>query len=416
MTAGESNTPAILHWGSQTVRVLMGILLFLTPFYSLTTPKEFCFYLALLLVIGLTLFYKNRVFSFDSPLLLPFLLFISWACLGLISALNRENSVHDIFLHLFKYLAIYYMVLNFFNSRRLFLVLSWVFVTSASIFSFGALIYFYLILGNPPATLFRIHNYIYGYFHFWTVFASLLAVQLLFEDYRWRRRLFLLFSLCAMVLIVILSQTRSALVAIAVGLLVYFLKNIKISIFLVVFTVISFFVISSMSNRLSLSTIQDHINVRIGITYLFFEMFKDHPLAGVGFGMQTYDDPALLNKYNQRVPLQFRQDPPVRIPHNLFTDVAVRVGGVGLAFFLFLLGRFMKTGWILVNQGRDEFIRKWSLSLMGAFFAFLINAMAMDATFGVQAVVFYSLLAMMTVLWRIQKLPGNPAFSETKAA
>lgn len=411
----DKSSPALLDLGSQAIRVLMGILIFLTPFYSLTTPKEFCFYLSILILLALTLFFKRKIFSFESPFTLPFLLFISWACFDLIFALNKENSLHDIFFHLIKYLAVYYLVINFFNSRKHFLWLSWVFVFSAAVFSFGALIYFYLFLGNSLSTLFRIHNYVYGYFHFWTVFASLLSIQMLFEDLGWQKRLFLFLCLSGMIFLVILSQTRSALIAIALGLVIYFFSNKRVILFLLVFGVISFFMIASMSNRLSPSTIHEHANIRIGITYLFFEMWKDYPLAGIGYGMQTYNGAGMLAKYNGKVPPRYRQEPPVPSPHNLFTDITVRLGVVGLGFFLFLLGRVIQIGWKLAKDGADEFIRKWALGLLGALAAFLVNAMAMDATFGVQAVVFYSLLAMMTLLWRVNKTAEISSREETKA-
>ena len=221
----ERNAPLFLNYGSQAVRVLVGILLFLTPFYFLTAVKEFSFYLSILIVLGLSLVFKPKIFSFESPLNLSLLLFVSWACLNLFFALNKENSLIDVFGHLLKYLVTYYLVVNFFSSPRLFRQLSWVLILSATVFSYGAFIYFYLILGNPLSTLFRIHNYVYGYFHFWTVFASLLSIQLLFEDRAWRRKVLLFLCLGGMFLITLLSQTRSALIAIAVGLVIYFLKN-----------------------------------------------------------------------------------------------------------------------------------------------------------------------------------------------
>ena len=185
--------------------------------------------------------------------------------------------------------------------------------------------------------------------------------------------------------------------------------------FLLFFGAISFFTITSLSNRLSLATIYEHAKIRIGITYLFFEMIKDYPITGVGYGMQTYDDSDLLAKYNERVPLQFRQDPPVRSPHNLFTDVTVRLGLVGFALFIFILCRFIQTGWKLAKSGNNHFTQRWSLCLFGAFFAFLTNSLAMDAAFGTQAMVFYCLLAMMTILWRIAKSAEMPPTAEGKA-
>ncbi len=409
------NHPHLMTIGNQTIRVAMGIMLFLMPFNLLTTVEEICFYLSIFIILVLSLFLKKKCFSFESPLSFPFLIFLSWTCFDFFFALNKGNSLHDIFAHLIKYLAVYYILINFFSSRKLLLRLSWIFVISAALFSFGAFGYFYLYLGNKLSTLFRVHNYIYGYFHFWVVFASLLSIQMIFEDIKWQKRLFWLFCLSGMILIIILSQTRSALIALAAGLVIYFLKNKKVLFFLLILAAISVFSISSMSNRLSLSTIYEHANIRIGITYLFFEMMKDYPITGVGYGMQTYDDSDILAKYNERVPPKFRQEPPVRSPHNLFTDVTIRLGIVGLVSFIFILFRFVQTGWKLMKYGADDFIRKWSLCLMGAFVAFLVNAMAMDATFGVQAVVFYTLMAMITILWRSNSMReiSTPAEAKT---
>jgi len=364
--------------------------------------------------LALSFFFKRKIFSFGSPLTLPFLFFVSWAFLGLFFALNKENSINDFYGHLVKYLAIYYILINFFNSRKLLVLLSWIIIISAALFSLGGMIYFYLILGNSLSTLFRIHTMTYGYFHFFLVLAFLLSIQILFGEVKPYHKIILVISLISSAMIILLSQTRSALVAIVIGLSFLFFKNKKIFYFLAIFVLGSFLLITSMSDRLTLNTIREHTDKRIGVTLLFIEMIKDYPLIGIGFGMQTYDDPKLLAKYNSKVPVKYRQEPPVPSPHNLLADVSVRVGFVGLGFFIYIIFVFVHTGWKMIRFGNDDFIRNWAHCLVSAFAAFFINGMAMDATFGIQAIVFYTLLAMMTILWRLNGAAESPICARPK--
>lgn len=62
-------------------------------------------------------------------------------------------------------------------------------------------------------------------------------------------------------------------------------------------------------------------------------------------------------------------------------------------------------GWTTVMRGRDDFIREWGLCITAAFTAFFIQGMFADAEFGLQAIVQYTILAMMTILWQLNKKP-----------
>jgi len=387
----------------QSVRVLIGIFLLVRPFHHFTSIEEICFYLSLFILLIL-IFFKKSNFSFSSPFTFPFLIFVSWSFLGLFSALNQSNSLEDFYGHLLKYLALYYLLINFFNSRKHLVFLGWIFVISAGIYSMGGTIYFYLIQKNPIGALFRIHPYM-DYLY---VFAFLLAWQLLFEKPNFYPKLLLIICILGTAGATLLTQTRSAFLAMGASLFILFSKNKKI---------LSFFIIVSMGvmalapllgNRLTLSAIWEHKNIRIGTTYLFWEMIKDYPLTGIGFGMQTYDDAKLLAIYNQKVPPAFRQDPPIASPHNIFMDVSVRLGLAGLGFFCYILFILIRLAWQIRRYGKDDFIRKWSHCLMAAFTAFLIQANFSDATFGIQAIVFYTILAMMTILWRLNAATENP--------
>lgn len=100
-----------------TIPVLMGIVIFLNPFPFSTALKEICFYGSLFFVLILVFFRKVQ-FSFQSPLTIPFVLFVLWVSIGLFFAIDAENSIHDFQTHLLKYIAFYYIVVNFFDSRK----------------------------------------------------------------------------------------------------------------------------------------------------------------------------------------------------------------------------------------------------------------------------------------------------------
>lgn len=385
------------------VRVFIGIFIFLNTFHYATSVEETCFYVSFLIAIILATSHKID-FSFESPLTLPFVFFVSWAMINLFFALNKENSIIDIYGHLLKNLVFYYILINFFNSRSRLVSLAWYFVISAAAYSIAFMVYFYLVLGNSLSILFRIHPYL-DYLY---VFAFLLSLQLLSGETKIMNRIALLVCLIGTAGATILTQTRTALLAIIISLIILFMKNKKVMGFFVILFLLPFVLSPYFGNRLTMSAIWDHKNIRIGTTFLFIEMIKDYPITGIGFGLQTYDDPKLLAIYNNKVPPEFKQDPPIASPHNLFTDVAVRLGLVGLALLIYILFIFIRMGRKLMRPRNDVFIRKWTLCLSAGFVAFFIQAMFSDATFGIQAIVFYTLLAMMTILWRMNPQPDRP--------
>ncbi len=395
----------------QVVRVFIGIFIFINIFHYATSIEEICFYFSVLITLILSIFKKND-FSFESPLTLPFIFFVSWAIVGVFFALNKENSLQDIYGHLLKYLVFYYLLINFFDSKKHLVSLAWIVVLSTSAYAFFFLIYFYLVLGNPLSTLFRIHVY----FDYLYVFAILLATQLFFQEKNFLNKILLIISISAATMGLFLTQYRTALPAISIALIIFLWKKKIIMGALIILFLLPFVSAPYFTSRLNLRAIWEHKNIRIGVNYLFMEMVKDYPITGIGFGMQTYNDPKLLAIYNKKVPSAFRQEPPIASPHNLFMDIAVRLGLVGLGLWIYILITFGRMVWRLIRRGKDDFIRKWSLCLFAGITAFFIQSIAFDATFGIQAIVFYTLLAMITILWRLDKRPEISTHTEAKRA
>lgn len=116
-----------------SVLLLSGIFVFLNPIPHTTAIKEICFYLIILLVVPLLLLKKIQ-FRFDSPFTVPLALFILWSAASVLWAVDRPNTLHDIYAHLLKQAVIYFVVINLFNTEKKLALLAWIVILSVSIF------------------------------------------------------------------------------------------------------------------------------------------------------------------------------------------------------------------------------------------------------------------------------------------
>ncbi|MCK4241838.1 MAG: O-antigen ligase family protein [Candidatus Atribacteria bacterium] len=406
---GEQNTKEkIFNVLNLSIPVLMGIFIFFVPFPHTTAIKETCFYGSIIIVLILTCF-KKTDFSFKSPLTLPFALFTAWAFIGLFFALDKGNSIHDFRAHLLKYLAIYYILINFFNSRKRLIILSWIIIISAAIFSIGGLTYFYVILKNPISTRFGFSRMMaIDLIGFVTIFAMLLSMRQLRLETNWYLKAILVVCLLGTFAATYLTMSRGSLGAVFIALIVFFVKKNKLLVvFLIIFSLIAVKTVPALKARFSL-----HYNlkdIRIGINLTTLEIIKDYPITGIGFGMETYGYSNFfdLAKYNAKIPPQYQQKTLIRSPHNSLAGVAVRTGIVGLALFLFIYFIFVRLGWKIIRYGKDDFIKDWGICIMAAFIGVFIQGLFADGMFGPQVIVLYTIFAIMTILWKLNTETDN---------
>jgi putative inorganic carbon (HCO3(-)) transporter len=389
----------------QSVPILTGIFIFFNPFPHTTTIKEICFYLPALIVF-LLLIFKKVDFSFKTPLSIPFALFVLWGFLGLFFALNKPNSIHDFYAHLLEYLALYYILFNFFQSRKRLICLVWIIIVSVCLFSIGGMIYFYLVLGNALSTRYGFTEMSINYTGFATVFAIILSLHQFTREARLYRKAALLICFLGTFTATLLTQTRGAIIALAfsfIALLIATVINNKkvlilssLALLIMIGTIV---IIPDLRNRFNIDLILD--NERLAMNRLYMEVVRDYPIAGTGFGMQILQDKKFLNTYNARVPVRYRQETLLVPTHNLLMDITVRLGLVGLLLYLYIIFAFFRMGWRTIKYGKDDFIEGWGVCLMISLLSVLIQGMFADASFGPQVVVFYMILAMMTILWRL---------------
>jgi O-antigen ligase len=385
---------------SFVIPILLGIFIFVNPFPHITAIKEITFYLSLGLFLMLILL-RPTEYSLQSPLTLPFLLFILWSLAGLFFALNKQNSIHDFLMHLLKYIAYYYILINVFRTRNRFLVLTWLIIISSVIFAIGNIVYYYGIAGNSLTSrlglsLVQIQT---NSINIVTVFASILALGGFFSNSRFYPKIFLFFSLFIIILTSFLTQTRGAIMALLTGIIILFFnkKKVLIGLFSLLILILA---VTPMKNRITLDAFLH--NERISTNLVTWEIIKDYPIFGIGFGMQTYDDYNFLKPYHEKVPIEYRHERLVNHPHNLFFDTAVRTGLIGFVLFLYLILNAFRMGRNIMCSGHDPFFRNWDRCLMAAFVAIIIQGMFEPTLSGPPAIILYTILGMMTILWRLQ--------------
>lgn len=401
ITAGERATA--FDYIDKVIPVLMGIFVFFNSIPHTTAIKEISFYLSCLFVIVLACG-KKVDYRFKTPLTIPFLLLLAWSCLGFFFALNRPNTIHDIYTHYIKYILVYFLLINFFGTEHRCRILIWIVALSAALFSIGAMIMFYGLERNPFTQRLGFRDMSANYLGFVTIPGLILTLGLVFSSRHLREKVFLSLAFSSTTLATLLTQTRGALIAVIVSVALALWGRWK-CLLLIGFGLIVYLVYSPgfLKDRILMESHDLVNNYRVSINRLSLEIISDHPIIGIGFGMQTYADRTLLLTYNEKVPERYRQplDTLTPCPHNLYLDIAVRVGWVGLGLFFFILAVFFRMAWQTAVQGKTNFIKTWGQLLAGCMLSYLIQAFFADAAFGPQAIMFYTVLALMTILWTL---------------
>jgi len=384
------------------VTVLIGIFIFLNPFPHTTAIKETGFYLSVFIVLFL-IGYKKINFSFESPLTLPFALFTGWVFIGLFFALDKENSLHDFRAHLLKYLVFYYILINFFHSRKRVVSLSWLIIISVTIFSVGEIYYFYFMLGNSFSTklVTGLPEIPVNWIGYLTVPAAVFSLHHIIEKksnlYIRVLSLACLLPLCSLSF---LTQARSTTLALCLAVFMLCSENKKN---LIVFLLIILIAISISPIKDRFISFNLTYDLRLDIHHTTFEIIKNYPILGIGFGMETYRNEKVINldQYNQRVPQKYRQAPIHTDPHSVLFSIAVRTGLVGFGLFLYILFTCLKMFLKCVGSRENDFISRWGRTIASAFIAIFFIGNFEPFFSHVPEVVFYTILAMATIVWSI---------------
>jgi len=387
------------QWLNNAIVALIALFIFVIPFHFNTSIQEVCFYTALACALLLTTL-KQKAFSLQSPLTVPFALLVIWAFIGLFFALNKENSITDFYGHLLKYLILFYLMINFFDTKRRFILIAWILISSTTIFTFGLIAYFYFISGNPLSGKLLSVDIPVNILSVVTIFPCLLTANTFFL------RIILIFCLFTIALSIILTGSRFSVSVLVLSMAPFFISHKKGAILLTIIIIILVFCLP-VKSRFVTSDFMNNIknDPRLFLSNPFVEMIKTHPLTGIGFGLDTYADKKLIEKYNEKLEKTARLGEGGRLlfyyPHNIYIDIAARLGIVGLLIFFYIVFTYFRTGWLIMRRSRDDFLRSWSLCLMTSFFALLVIGIFESFLGFSVSIVLYIQCAMMMILWRL---------------
>lgn len=396
----KEDRSTIFSYIAVSIPVLLGIFVFMVPFPHTTTIKEICFYLSVSLVIVLYLARKIK-FSFQTPLAIPGLFFVAWSFLGLFYALNPANSIHDFYSHLVKYIILYFLVVNFLDSKRKVVSLSWIIICSASILFVWSLYNFYVTLGSSLVTRFgacvtEVTTNLIGII---AVVSIVFCIQNISQSSGWLRKIFFTSCLLPAFAVIFMAQTRSVLLALLIALMVVLSarKKVLVGVLLLVGVIL---LVSPVGRRLATDMTD---NLRIKQSLLVWEVVKDYPVTGIGFGMQTFGGNLDLPSYNAKLPENLQGQQILLNPHNMYTDIAVRTGIPGIILFFGVIYSFFVMLWRLIRNGGSDFVASWSTAVFASGLSFFIIGFFEPVFSHYPESVLCLIFAMGTILWRINE-------------
>ncbi len=340
--------------------------------------------------------------SFNTPLTLPFLLFGTWSLIGLFFALDKPYSLHDYLTHFLKLILLFFMVLNLTDTEKKINRLAWVIVASASLFCSGALVHEYLILNTSLTSRFGLKlietpTNLIGVV---TLFAMILTTRLFADEKSGPLRAALLVMVSPVLLVTVLTQTRSNFVAMFIVIPILFYRKRKL--LLVLFSLLVMVtILSPVKNRLR---VDGSVHHRISLFLLSTEVIKDYPITGIGFGINSMADHQLISPdlYNQRIPEKYRlPDEHFNWPHNMFLNIAVRTGLVGLGLYIVLLAVCCKCLIQLMRFGHTAFIRQWANCILAALAMFFVKGNLEPIFSTIPEIILVVIFSITAVLWRM---------------
>ena len=391
-----------------SIPVFMGIYLFTNPL-PVASVNEFCFYLSVLALI-LLLVFRKTTFTLRSPLTLPFILFFLWAVFGLFFTLDFKNTLHDLRGHFLEYVIVFFLLVNYFNSPKRLKMLALIAIASATIFSIYAITVYYFIEGFPFSA--RLGLTFRGemttdYIGFITIFGICLSLHFLYKSKNIFYKILLVSCFFIMTITTLLTQSRGSLLGFLAALVILCFHNKKNIIFIII-TIFIIILVPGIKERATMDGFTK--DIRIKMNRLTIEAIKDHPIVGVGFGMEIYGNKNVLDleKLNKQLPLEYQQNGViVASPHNTILDIAVRTGVVGLVLFLYILITSLWMLWRTLKLKKGEYFKSWAICFFACFVSYMIPALFADTTFGPRVVIFYAMLAMITILWNIVQKEKN---------
>ena len=382
----------------KSIKILLLLSLFLNAFPHVNSIRDIAFYSAL---CGFLIFsYKKKIkLRYISPILVPIILLFVWATVTTVTAYEVGDSFDSLFSHLIRYVILLFVTVNILDCPRKMEWLLGTFILSTLIFCFGAIVYFYFFKSNPWSVRLGFPSMAHNIICFGPNLSAIFAFYFLRSTDRKAIKILMLGSILIFIASTYLTQSRGGILSLACsfGFILFLEKRYnQILIFLLVISVLM--MVSPVKKRFLTQQFASNTH-RIGTIHYYLEVFKDHPLMGIGFAIDTFKNEKIYaNKnYFDRIPERYRKDLYTTLPHSMFLSVLVRMGLVGFAIYLYILGVYFYMGIkVYIHENR---YKKFSVALMGGMIVFLVGGMFEPVFIHYLDTIFFALLAMNIVLW-----------------
>ncbi|HIJ77963.1 MAG: hypothetical protein OEY01_01480 [Desulfobulbaceae bacterium] len=383
----------------------LSVFTFINPFPHLSTIREIGYYGACLF-FGIILIREKDFSALKTPLLVPVALFTFWAFVGLFFALDVETSVHDFRSHLLEYILLFVLYVSFFKDPKMVRLVAWLLVISVSIASVHELYLWYVKMGNPWYKRITIPNHQSptGPVGFMALYAILMSLYLFLFEKKVLLRCILLGCMLVLFITVFAVQTRSILFAMPIVFIALFWDRKK---YLALFLIISICMGVITMTKFRQNPIKTNYSPRLTLNYISMLVLKDHPITGIGFGIDSFGSPEVIDHehYRGQVPVKIKSSVQVTSQHSMWMGIATRTGVVGLLLFGVILTVFVKMCYRVIRLSNDD--EKKFLGRLG------LASMLFFAIYGLCNVVFMHFLeTLMCVTFSIVQ----SAYSRTETS
>jgi O-antigen ligase len=152
--------------------------------------------------------------------------------------------------------------------------------------------------------------------------------------------------------------------------------------------------------------------MRASFTYVSWEMFKDKPFLGFGFGQFPREKETYLSDRSTALHLESIRG---YVHHNTFLSVLTETGLVGFIIYLAMLATWTRNGWRLWNSANAPgWFRAHGLMLLSALLCYTAQMVFHDVTYSPIDNSMIFLLAGIAA--GLQTEPASATFKTTKLA
>lgn len=393
----------------------LSVYVIINPWPHTTTIQGICLYASVLLFVGVNSARTTNIFLLKTPLFVPTILFVVWVVGGIFFAIDKSNTIHDVYSHLFKYIILCILVVHIFNTRKKIEILSWVMILSLLAFILYSFFAFYNVAGFDMTMKFfgNSHGMTYNLISIPLIFAAFLSLCNAVTINKMSIKLLSFLLPVPFVVASVLTQARSAFLALAISsfIFMFFYKKILIPIVLIICAGILTF--TPLKDRFK----QDvSANLRLNHALLVLEVLRDYPVAGIGFGMETFgyslDLDSYKKKFEETYNVKYGQEVVLIDPHNMYTDILVRTGIPGFTLYMFFVFSLFMMLW-KIRLSKDVFLRTWSLGVASSLVAYFIIGFFEPVFSHVHEFYFALMVSLAAILWR-QHSSESANFSRTQ--